>query len=451
MGDAAVRCTICGIKQNGAAATKPAADSAHRGCSCGGAAGAGQTDTGFFPNLEGKAGDRRLADINIRLNREKSPRAVIAPYIPSEINKFVPSGPVYTCRNCGTINSVDDAYCVICGLKVPDVDVSTALKRAESGEPEFVAEPPVKEATPYFGEATGFSTSLNTLEAALKPYVYNYTINGDNNIVNNGVAVPYAAAERQDEQPAAVFAEEAPQAVEPPPQGLTQEEIERQRRAVEKAYKKNIKQQVKIKRRGLSFLSLVVTALIFATFFIQYIPYTQKHDVLNDERMPQESIGADIIASALMILHLDDTYDAVVDAAAKVGISLNAAYYGDVVMEVESYGYWQTWVAHSLPFTLAAALIAVILNLILFFVKLATGNLKRKFYLVSLLQFVLLAFAAIEVLIMTKLQSDVFFYEIGYGLIFAVVLALAVIGVQRFFGKQYAMNERERVRSLYGY
>jgi hypothetical protein len=279
-------------------------------------------------------------------------------------------------------------------------------------------------------------------------------VNGDNNVVNTGggdtnIVCPYA--DRYAAETPQIQAEEAVQAVEPPAASLTQEEIERQREAVKRAYKRNIKQQVGIKRRALSFALLFITGLICATFFIHYIPYTQKHDMNNDERLILDSTGADIIVSALTVLHFDDIYDKAADIAAKIGIDFNAAYYDDVIMEIEGYGYWQTWLAHSLPLTLALALIFVVVNILLFLLKFITGNLKRKFYIVSLLQFIFLAVAAAEVLIMTKLQPDVFSYEMGYGLILALVLSLAVVGMERFFGKRYAMSEKDRVRSLYGY
>jgi hypothetical protein len=393
--------------------------------------------------------ESKLAAVNSRLNRETGSVPVIAPYVAPSAKGIQPVGPSYECKNCGTVNSVDDVYCVACGVRASNGTIREALKRAaKNGEDAAVYAPaePQYERIPAFGEETGFSTSLNTVEAALKPYINNLTINGGNTFVN--------AAIENKPQSALPIAEQRPvveeSATEDVPQ-LSPEEIERQRRAVLAGAEKNINKQVRVKRRIAAFIGLAAALLIVASFFIQDLPYTARHDLNDDQWVIAESSGIDVLVSTFEILHLDDLYETVVRNLNGLGVKTTAAYYKDVVMALDGYTYWQTWAAIAVPVTLLLAFVFAALNLILLLAKAVSGNLKRKVYFVSVLQFVVLAIAAAEILLMNTLDAGVFDFDIGYGLTAAVVLSLAVLAVERFGGRKYPKSERERMKSLYGY
>jgi hypothetical protein len=329
------------------------------------------------------------------------------------------------------------------------------LKAAQNGEflvPQNEPAPPI----PEFGEETGFSASLNTLEAALKPYIYNLTINGDNATLNatpgkDARAVcPFAPAERAEDEP--VYEEEPP-AEEV---GLSPDDLERRRKAVIKAANKNIKGQVRVKRRLVSLIGMIAALLIVASFFSAALPYTARHLLDKDAPDSQnplflDSSGVDIVVSVLEILHFDDLYDTAADVLKGLGADITAAYYKDVVMDLENYTYWQAWSAHALPFTLLAALLTAVLNAVFFIIKVFTGNLKRKFYVVSIISMIFFAFAFIEIYLMNMLNVGVFDFDWGYGLAAAIILNIIVLIVERFGGKKYPMSEKDRFRSLYGY
>jgi hypothetical protein len=447
MTDSAVRCSICSVKQSGltqASGGTSAALSERKYNNVAGIYGGGLVDPDFYTNTY------RLADINARLNVETAPVLPIAPYINPTATTYIPSGPTYSCKNCSTVNSVDDVYCVVCGIRAPEKAIRDAVRKAKAGifdaalpAPEtaqFAPETPV--AIPEFGQPTKFSASLNTLEAALKPYVYNYTVNIDNNINgNNGQACPYAHEKQQPE----------PQYQAEPELMLSQEDIERQKRAVLASAKKSIRSQVSVHRRLWSAIALALSILIIATFFIHTIPFTQVHDMDDNEANIQESSGIDIALSVLTILHKDDTYQAITDILKGVGIEINEAYYQDVVMDLDKYTDMQVWIAHAVPFTVIIALLIAIINLIFFIIKAVTGNLKKKVYLISVLQLIFFVIVAAEILFMTVVLGDVFNFALGYGGVVTILLSVLVIAVEKLFGKEYPMSERERIKSQYGY
>jgi hypothetical protein len=428
--ESTAHCTICG-----AGLAAPAVDGA----------------CGFIADAESVPA--KLADINSKLKRERTRSSSIAPYIAPSDKRILPTGAAYSCKNCGTINSADDIYCVACGVRASEKTVKEALKAAQSGEflvPQTEAPDPV----PKFGDETSFSTSLNTLDAALKPYIYNLTVNGDNTTVNTGdkgtqVVCPFAASETASEP---VY-EEEPQVDD---RQLSSDDLERTRKAVIRASNRNIKGQVSTKRRLVSLIGMIAAFLIVASFFSGAFPYTATHLLDKEAADPKsqlylDSPGVDIVISVLEILHLDDLYKTAADALKGLGVDITSAYYKDVVMDLADYTYWQVWSAHAVPFTLLLALIISVLNAGLFVVKVFTGNLKRKYYFVSVLSTIFFVIAFIEIYLMNMLNVGVFDFDWGYGLAAAVLLNIVVLIVERFGGKKYPMSEKDRFRSLYGY
>lgn len=429
--DSTTHCTICGV-----GLSAPAVD-----CAC-----------GFIADAD--SAPAKLADINSKLKKERARSASIAPYIAPSNKRILPTGAAYACKNCGAINSADDVYCVACGVRASDKTIKEALRAAQNGE-FLVPQTEEAEPIPKFGEETGFSTSLNTLDAALKPYIYNITtVNGDNATVNTTdkgaqVVCPFAPSEQPAEQ---TYEEQAPV----DDRQLSPEDLERTRKAVIKASNKNIKGQVSVKRRLVSLIGMIAAILIVASFFSGALPYTATHLLDKEAENPKtqlyaDSAGVDIVISVLETLHLDDLYETAADTLKAFGVDITGAYYQDVVMDLEGYTYWQVWSAHAVPFTLLFALIIAVLNALLFVAKVFTGNLKRKYYFVSVLSMIFFLLAFAEIYLMNMLNVGVFDFDWGYGLAAAIVLNLVVLIVERFGGKKYPMSEKDRFRSLYGY
>ncbi|MDR2090671.1 MAG: hypothetical protein LBP62_03355 [Clostridiales bacterium] len=432
VGDGTAHCTICGGNLPASAARA----------------------YGFA--VDADSAPAKLAEINSKLNKGSAQTPAIAPYVGASDKRILPTGAAYSCKNCATINSVDDIYCVACGVRASDKTIKEALKAAQNGD-FLLPQPEPAPAVPDFGEETGFSTSLNTLEAALKPYIYNLTINGDNTELKvspdkGAQTVCPFAPENRAAQETRQFEEEAPADEYSPSPG----DIERQRGAVLKAAGKHINERVRDKRRIVSLIGLIAAFLVAASFFSGALPYTARH-LLDKEPIPvndlniKESAGIDIIVSLAEILHFDDLYEAAVNSLEKLGVDMTAAYYKDVVMDLENYTYWQKWSAYAVPFTLLAAFIFAVLNAALFAVKVVTGNLKRKFYFISVVSIIFFVLAFAEIYLMNMLNAGVFDFDWGYGLIAAITLNVVVLIVERFGGKKYPPSEKDRFRSLYGY
>ncbi|MDR1905900.1 MAG: hypothetical protein LBQ27_03155 [Clostridiales bacterium] len=452
VGDGSSRCTICGVKvfsiaqnPNLLAASDAAAFSAVAVPAV--KNGGVLTDPNTF-------GEHRLSDIGSALSRDKIKIPTIAPYITHSANKPVPNGPTYACKNCGTVNSVDDVYCVVCGLRATDRMIRDAVKSASGKNGAPVIAPPSDVYDGNNESEADFSTSLNTLEAKLKPYVYNLTINGDNATVNNSVKeeaketiCPFAAKNSAEEccAPSEVVAERQ----------LTPEEIEMQRSAVIKGAKKGgvVRSRTSVKRHIAVGFAFVLSLLIIGTFFFVNLPYTQAHDVdkAPDVYQYEDSSGGDIVLSLLEIIHMDDLYESIAQQLNEIGININGAYYTDAVLEQTEHTDWQRWFAQAVPVTLLIAFILTLINLIMFFIKLFTGTLKRKIYFITLIQTVFFLLAAGEVFLLTQVFSDVFVFDIGYGFAVGIVLSIAVLLVERLAGRKYPKSEKDRIKSLYGY
>ncbi|MDR3294069.1 MAG: hypothetical protein LBT20_08225 [Clostridiales bacterium] len=450
MADSVLRCTNCGVKQSGVTEVVPVCQK----CNCSSIPKTAALNySGYVTDESYYTNPYQLSDINTRLNQERAQAASIAPYTVGEVNKVVPAGPTYVCKNCGTINSADDIYCVVCGIRTSDKTIRDALKKAQDGVVEILPPPPEEQPIPSFGESTEFSTSLNTLEAKLKPYIYNYNVSGDNNVINSNndnnlgggqLVCPFAPKE----EPLAAVAVEDP--------ALTQQDIERRRAAfIGKAkHTKDVKAMIKLRKRILALAACVLSILILSSFFIYETPYAQMYEIDNNENLAEQSAGIDVTISVFEIMHLDDMFDSVTEFLQKIGVKIpEHAYYRGAVQEREDYQYtyFQKLIGQALPFTLVLTLVAVILNIGLFLIKLFTGNLKKKFYFVSAIQLVLFVVAVLEILIMTVLMPDAFPYAIGFGIIAAAVLSLLVFLLPKFFGKEYPKSEKERIKSYYGY
>jgi hypothetical protein len=52
---------------------------------------------------------------------------------------------------------------------------------------------------------------------------------------------------------------------------------------------------------------------------------------------------------------------------------------------------------------------------------------------------------------MNMLHVGVFDFDVGYGLVAAILLCAALMAIERFGGKKYPKSEKERLKSLYGY
>ena len=448
MSNNAVHCTICGVAAVSAA--EPTGQKALTCVKCDHVFEAGEDglpDPSFYTN------PYQLAEINSRLRKDREQAVPTAPYTLSEVNKYVPAGPTYVCRNCNTINSIDDTYCVVCGAKVSDRVIRDVVRNAKDGRLETITLPPETAlSVPQFGRSTDFSTSLNTLEAALKPYIYNIT--GNNNIVNNTsyggtdtgkLVCPYAGKAKEADIIDAVESESAEEAA------LTQAEIDAERQGVLKRYKNRVHAQSNVGRQLLAIVSVLLTGLLLLTFFLNPIPYTQEHDMNRDQINYEDSTGADIVISTLTILHFDDLYDGSAKLLKNLGVDINAAYYRNVIMEVDRYTTLETILAHSVPITLIIAIALAVLNIVIFGIKMFTGSLKKKFYMVTALLFLALLVAAAEIFVMGYLMAGVFTMAIGYGLLAALFLAAVLLVLQKFCGKRYPKSERERIKSLYGY
>ena len=137
MSNNAVHCTICGVAAVSAA--EPTGQKALTCVKCDHVFEAGEDglpDPSFYTN------PYQLAEINSRLRKDREQAVPTAPYTLSEVNKYVPAGPTYVCRNCNTINSIDDTYCVVCGAKVSDRVIRDVVRNAKDGRLETITLPP---------------------------------------------------------------------------------------------------------------------------------------------------------------------------------------------------------------------------------------------------------------------------------------------------------------------